>query len=83
MSNDEIVADHLKAALLAASADKPFLAYLIQMALIESKSTPEELQFRDVAEEQEQETPDYEGASNFLSRLPSSQQRMRNRNTFI
>ncbi|BCH62172.1 hypothetical protein RvVAR0630_pl03140 (plasmid) [Agrobacterium vitis] len=41
MSNNRMVVDHLKAALLATNADKTFLAYLIQMALIECATAPQ------------------------------------------
>lgn len=43
MSNNRMVVDHLKAALLATNADKTFLAYLIQMALIECATAPQVL----------------------------------------
>ncbi|NSZ66984.1 hypothetical protein G6L16_023445 [Agrobacterium tumefaciens] len=83
MKNESIVVDHLKVALLATTAERPLLAYLIQMALIESESAPEDLQFRDDVDERDEETPHYSSASEFLARLPQSQRRARIKTSFL
>jgi hypothetical protein len=83
MNDNDVVADHLRAALRAADADKPFLAYLIQMALIETISAADDLQHTDSANRSDEESPHYKSASEFLSRLPQSQHRARLKTSFL
>ncbi|MFK0207712.1 hypothetical protein [Agrobacterium sp. NPDC090283] len=83
MSNEDIVADHLKAALLATNTDKPFLAYLIQMALIETRGAWKDLQLPDSVDQPVDEIQHYDSASEFLSRLPLSQHRARMKTSFL
>lgn len=83
MNDNDIVADHLRAALLAADTGKPFLVYLIQMALIETKSAADDLQHTDSDNRLDGEIPRYTSASGFLSRMPQSHHRARMKTSFL
>ena len=81
MSDKTIVSEHLKAALLATSADRPHLAHLIRMALIESESIPENLPVNNQASVMDDYIDPFGSTAEFLSR--PLQYRSRNRSSFL
>jgi len=68
MSDTKIVSDHLNAALLATKSDRPFLAYLIQMALIEAKTVPEQVHQKNEVNELKDYLFPYGSTEEFLSK---------------
>lgn len=71
MNNNRMVVDHLKAALLTTSEKRPFLAYLIQMTLVECATGPQAFGFNtNLPNKRDEEHSDACEALEILSQLP-------------
>ncbi|MGV1894797.1 hypothetical protein [Agrobacterium vitis] len=70
MNSNRMVLDHLKAALVAAGPGRPFLTYLIQMALMECCAVAQTFHLHASRADSDSEHSDVNETSGLLSQLP-------------